>query len=183
MHPRHRLFVEEYLVDLNGKQAAIRAGYKPSEAASRASKLLARADIKAAVRHSMEERIDRTRVSQDRVIQEYARIAFADFRDIIARKDDVVTIRPPEELSDDAAAAIQSLSIWGESGRAAVRLHSKERALFALGRHTGMFDTRHFPDPKARNADRGRTREALLERIAALLGRGPAEAEEEPAKT
>src|ERR1700722_13059692 len=120
MHPRHRLFVEEYLVDLNGKQAAIRAGYKATKAASRASELLARADIKASVRQAMDERIDRTRVSQDRVIQGYARIAFADFRDVIAQKDDIVTIRPPQELSDDAAAAIQALSISGQSGRATV---------------------------------------------------------------
>ncbi|MGE3488314.1 MAG: terminase small subunit [Nitrospira sp.] len=46
LQPKHHAFVDEYLVDRNGAQAAIRAGYSPTCARQTASRLLAHADIK-----------------------------------------------------------------------------------------------------------------------------------------
>lgn len=79
--PRQRLFADQYLIDLNGKEAAIRAGYGAKDAASRAAKLLRRAEIKAAIRAAMDARAVRTGIAADRVLDEYAAIAFANMRD------------------------------------------------------------------------------------------------------
>lgn len=47
--PKQARFVSEYLVDLNGKQAAIRAGYAAHTADRQASRLLTKAEVRAAV--------------------------------------------------------------------------------------------------------------------------------------
>jgi len=56
MTPRQARFIDEYLIDLNGRQAAIRAGYAEKAAAQTASLLLARADIRAAIETAMKVR-------------------------------------------------------------------------------------------------------------------------------
>ncbi|HEX4194789.1 MAG TPA: terminase small subunit, partial [Stellaceae bacterium] len=78
--PRQVFFVEQYLIDLNGKAAAIRAGYAPDAAAVRAAKLLRRAAVRQAVAAAMAARAARTAITAERVIGEYARIAFSDWR-------------------------------------------------------------------------------------------------------
>lgn len=77
MTPRQRFFVLEYLIDLDPKQAAIRAGYAPRGAAARASVLLRRSDIAQAIHVAMDERAHRTGITIERVFEEYVRIALA----------------------------------------------------------------------------------------------------------
>jgi len=77
MTPRQRFFVLEYLIDLDPKQAAIRAGYAPGAAAARGSVLLRRSDIAQAIRAAMDERARRTGITIERVLEEFARIALA----------------------------------------------------------------------------------------------------------
>ena len=64
--PRQRRFIEEYMVDLNGTQAAIRAGYAPGGARQHASRLLAQAPVQAALAQAMSERRKRTELTADR---------------------------------------------------------------------------------------------------------------------
>ena len=66
--PRQRRFIEEYMVDLNGTQAAIRAGYAPGGARQHASRLLAQAPVQAALAQAMSERRKRTELTADEVI-------------------------------------------------------------------------------------------------------------------
>ena len=66
--PRQRRFVAEYLIDLNGTQAAIRAGYAPGGARQCASRLLAQAPVKTALKNAMGERQKRTELTADEVI-------------------------------------------------------------------------------------------------------------------
>ena len=49
LNPRQQRFVDQYIIDLNGTQAAIRAGYSPRTANEQASRLLAHANVRAAV--------------------------------------------------------------------------------------------------------------------------------------
>ena len=51
--PKQARFVEEYLIDLNGKQAAIRAGYSPGTAEVQASRLLRNAKVRFALEDAM----------------------------------------------------------------------------------------------------------------------------------
>jgi len=77
------VFVSEYLVDLNGRQAAIRAGYSPLSARQTASELLAMPKVKAKVDEAMAARIARTEVTQDRVLARLVAIAEADPNELV----------------------------------------------------------------------------------------------------
>jgi hypothetical protein len=80
---RVSVFVREYLVDLNGRQAAIRAGYSPQSARCTASELLARPDVAALVAAAMKERSERTGITADRVLERFWAIATADPNELI----------------------------------------------------------------------------------------------------
>ena len=75
---KERLFTEEYPIDLNGTQAAIRAGYSPRTAGQMASRLLTKVNIQEGIQESFRLRSIRTEISQDLVLKELATIAFAD---------------------------------------------------------------------------------------------------------
>lgn len=77
MTPKQKQFVQEYLVDLNATQAAIRAGYKGKNVRVAAAKNMARADIQAAIAEGMEERSKRVEITQDEVLLELKQIALA----------------------------------------------------------------------------------------------------------
>ena len=71
-------FVEEYLIDLNATQAAIRAGYSEKTARSQGQRLLTNVDIQERFKGQIEQRSERTEITADRVIQALADIAYAD---------------------------------------------------------------------------------------------------------
>ena len=78
LNPRHARFAQEYLIDLNGAQAAIRAGFSKRTARSAAARLLTNADIRAAIDEAKLARAERTKITVDNVLQELARVAFFD---------------------------------------------------------------------------------------------------------
>ena len=71
-------FVEEYLIDLNATQAAIRAGYSEKTARSQGQRLLTNVDIQERFKGQIEQRSERTEITADRVIQALADIAYTD---------------------------------------------------------------------------------------------------------
>jgi phage terminase small subunit len=81
--PKQRQFVQEYLVDMNGTQAAIRAGYSKKTANEQASRLLANVNVKAALQHATEERSKRTEITQDQVLNLWWALANADPNELI----------------------------------------------------------------------------------------------------
>lgn len=66
---KHELFCQEYLIDCNATKAAIRVGYSPDNAASHGSDLLMRSDVKERVEFLMEQRCQRTEITQDMVVR------------------------------------------------------------------------------------------------------------------
>ena len=135
--PKQQRFVEEYLIDLNGTQAAIRAGYSPRTACEQSAQLLAKLKVKHAVDAAMAERSARTGVTQDRVVRELARIAFADPTAIINFRTGEVR----GDLSEDDRAALAGVKVKdGDTvSEREVKLCDKLRALVLLGRHLNMF--------------------------------------------
>ena len=144
-------FVDEYLVDFNATQAAIRAGYSPKTAAAAAARLLRNVNIQAEIARRQKDLQRRTEISQDRVVKELARIAFADASDyacvetyMYENKDgtlsplQVVSPKDTGVLSDDQRAAIAGIK-QGANG-IEIKLHDKIKALELLGRHIGMFN-------------------------------------------
>lgn len=140
MTKKQQRFVEEYLIDLNATQAAIRAGYKPDNAQQMGSENLSKPVISAAIAKAMAERSKRTGINQDRVLHELARIGFAKITDII--DPDTAKILP--DASEDDLACIQSIKIKpGEFGtEREVKLYDKKSALVDLGKHLGLFKDR-----------------------------------------
>lgn len=80
---RHQRFVDEYLIDLNGTQAAIRAGYSANSAAEQAYDLLRKPQIKAAIEASQKRLQDKAEIKAESVVRQLALIATADPRELI----------------------------------------------------------------------------------------------------
>jgi hypothetical protein len=79
-------FVDEYLVDLNGTQAAIRAGYSPDTARQMASENLSKPYIQVAIADARKAQQERTQVDADRVVTEAWNIMLADPRELVQVK-------------------------------------------------------------------------------------------------
>ena len=135
--PKQAKFVDRFLVHQNGTRAAIEAGYSEKYASDLAYQNLQKPVIKQMVRDRQRALAEQNSVDQQRVIQEYARIAFADPRKMFNQNDELV---PLTHLDDDTAAAVQSLDV--ESGKKApvrVKFASKVAALDSLSKHLGIF--------------------------------------------
>ena len=138
---KQKRFIEEYLVDLNATQAAIRAGYSPHTAREIGCENLSKPHIRARVEKELAERSKRTGINQDRVIRELARIALVNPVDVINM--DEATIK--EMASADDTAAILSVKVKkipteeGTITEREIRIADKIKALELLGKHLGMF--------------------------------------------
>lgn len=139
---KQQRFVEEYLIDLNATQAAIRAGYSAKTADQQGSRMLANVKVQEAISKAMAERSKRTGVNQDRVVLELAKIAFVNANDVI--DSDSATIK--EGATAEDTAAIQSVKVKiiptkeGEGVEREIRLNDKIKALELLGKHLGMWN-------------------------------------------
>lgn len=139
---KQQRFVEEYLIDLNATQAAIRAGYKESEYTdTNANKLLENTRIKQEIEKAIAERSRRTGITQDRVLNELAKIAFANAKDIL----DFKTATVKEDASEEDLACIQAVKVKRQTSAKGtleerqVTLYDKKAALELLGKHLGLF--------------------------------------------
>lgn len=138
---KQKVFCEEYLIDLNATQAAIRAGYSPRTANEQGNRLLANVSVRAYVDKAIAERSKRTGINQDRVMRELARIAFVNANNVI----DMASATVKEDASEDDTAAIASVKVKttpfedGEGVEREIKLADKIKALELLGKHLGMF--------------------------------------------
>lgn len=92
--PRQSRFVDEYLLDLNGKQAAIRAGYAERSAEGTASRLLSNAKVANAIAQRQKDRAERTKVDADYVLHRLHTIDQLDIADIL---DDAGNLLPVKQ--------------------------------------------------------------------------------------
>ena len=131
MTKKQKRFIEEYLIDLNATQAAIRAGYSPKTAKDIGCENLAKPNISDAIDKAMAERSRRTGINQDRILLELARIGLAKITDVV--DPDTGKILP--NASEDDLACIQSIKIKpNEFGtEREVKLYDKKSALVDLG--------------------------------------------------
>lgn len=138
MTQKQKRFIEEYLIDLNATQAAIRAGYSPDTAQQTGSENLSKPVIRAQIDRAMAERSKRTGVNAERVVQELAKIAFVNAAEVIDPK----TATVKEDALPEDTAAIQSVKVktFGEDGlEREIKMADKIKALELLGKHLGMF--------------------------------------------
>ena len=138
--PKQERFCNEYLVDLNATQSAIRAGYSPKTAMQIGEQNLRKLEIQKQLHKRMEDREKRTEITQDRVLQELSHIAFDDIKNYLSFYTDsegmVRTIVKDSDTVD--TRAIQEVS-QGKDGQFKFKVYCKDNALLQLGKHLGMF--------------------------------------------
>ena len=140
MTEKQKIFADEYLIDLNATRAykvAYPSVKKDEVAAAAAARLLRNVKVAAYIQERMQERQKRTEITQDRVLQELAAIAFAKATDYAEIKNECVRIKDTAELDEQQVRALAGI----EEGKFGikVKLNDKEKALELLGRHLGMF--------------------------------------------
>jgi phage terminase small subunit len=140
--PKQKRFCDEYLIDLNGTQAAIRAGYSARTAQAQSTKMLLKPLLRAYVDERIADRAQRTEITQDKVIAELALLAFGRQTSLMDWGPDGVTIKDSSDLTDDIAAAVSEVSetTTKDGGTIRVKIHDKVKALELLGRHLGIFE-------------------------------------------
>lgn len=144
LSPKQSAFVQEYLVDLNATQAAIRAGYSSKTAGEQAVRLLGNVKVSEALQKALEARQKRTQVTADRVLLELARLGLSDVRKLF---DENGNLKKIQELDDDAAACVSSVKVVEKAGGDGdqllwvkeVKLWDKNSALEKIGKHLKMF--------------------------------------------
>lgn len=169
MNERQRRFIAEYLVDFNGAHAAARVGYTKRHAARTAVRLLRHPEIAAEIAKAKEAQAAQRRVTADRVLLEYARIAYADMRDFVDWGPAGMTLRPKDKIGDWEAGAIADVVPAGRDGKSGrIRLHDKKAALDALARHLGLFSPNASMGKEDQSEAAKQARIALRERLLRL---------------
>jgi len=158
-----KIFCDEYLIDLNATRA-YKIAYpnvkKDETAAAAGARLLRNVNVQNYIDRKMKEREKRTEITQDKVLKELAKVAFAnaaDYARVVEKeyieeiKDDegnivgqetrtykAVEIEPTNNLDKDKQAAIAGIK-HGTAG-IEIKLNDKIKALELIGRHLGMFN-------------------------------------------
>lgn len=157
---KQQRFVDEYLVDRNATQAAIRAGYSAKTAYSIGEENLRKPEVKKAIEIGEAELAERTKITQDMVMKELAKIGFSNMLDYITITDGGNPITDFSALTPDQAAAISEITVEeytegrGDDARNVKRtkfkLSDKRAALVNMGKHLGMFKDHlvHSNDPE-----------------------------------
>lgn len=147
LNARELRFVEQYLIDLNATQAAIRAGYSKKTARSQGQRLLTKADIASALQKAMAARSERTGITADRVLMELELLAFSDISHYVV--DATGTLKLTEDAPKHALRAISGFKRKVRTipmGKAAditeteveIKLWDKVNPLKFAGRHVGI---------------------------------------------
>ncbi len=146
------LFCREYLIDLDAKAAAKRAGYSEKAAAAQGSNLLALSTIQERIAELNRDRMDRLSITADHVVKELGRIALCD---IGTAFNETNTLKEIREMPDDVRRCVQSIEVEevidkDEEGRRVVTGHikkvkfwDKNKGLELLGKHFGLYIEKH----------------------------------------
>jgi phage terminase small subunit len=132
--PRQARFVEEFLIDLNKLQAALRAGYSESYALKKSYKLMEYVGIRAAVDAGKAEISKRIRINQDEVIRQLVKIGFANMGTYAKWGPGYVTINRSEDLTEDQRCAVaEVVDTTTEKGSSVrLKLHNSITALLGI---------------------------------------------------
>jgi phage terminase small subunit len=144
--PLQERFKNNILKGMDAKTAYIKAGYKARGAAAEvnASRLLRNAKVKATIDEAQKRAAQRAEVTCERILEEYAKIAFLNPKRIFDRKG---KLKKVHEIDDDTASAIGGFDVLQKSvGKRVfeitkkIKLIDKKGALDSLARIQGMFN-------------------------------------------
>lgn len=147
LEPRQERFCQEYVKDLNGTQAAIRAGYSEKAAKEQASRLLTKANVLQLIDALQAKVAEKAGVDSEQVLRELSRVGYSDLRDLYNEDG---TVKHPKDWPEHLARAIASIEVeelFEGSGAdrtwigytKKVKLWNKGQALDLLGKHKALF--------------------------------------------
>lgn len=132
-------FCEEYIVDLNATQAAVRSGYSKRTANEQGCRLLAKVSIRNEIQRLKAERSNRVGIKADDVVLELAKVAFSNIADYANIEGTAVKFTEFKNIAPDKLAAVESIGTT-KAGKLTLKLHSKLNALEQLGKHLGIYE-------------------------------------------
>jgi phage terminase small subunit len=132
-------FAEEYLVDLNATQAALRAGYSRKNAASIGSRLVKNSRVTAHIQGLMDARSSRMQLKADDVLQRIMDLADVDIADLYDEHDQLKSVHEMPPAVRRAVAGIETTTSQRATTVSKVKLWPKTQALEMLGRHLKLF--------------------------------------------
>lgn len=146
--PRQARFVDEYLLDLNATQAAIRAGYSAKNAESIGYQLLQKTPVGNSVARAKAARSAKIGLTADRVLEELAALGFAKLADFAEWGPERFELRESSDLIDSRAVLevkVKETVLTTETGdiitkrEQGIKLHDKVGTLKLLGQHIGLY--------------------------------------------
>lgn len=158
---KRRAFIEQYLRDFNGTQAAIRAGYSERSARVSACKILARPEVQAEIQRRLAE----LKMGTDEVLLRLTEQARAEYAGYL-NDDGTVDL---QRMLDDGKAHLVRGTKWDRQGNLVVEFYDAQAALVQIGRAHGMFiDKTALTDPSGEHEYSGGFRDELERRLAGL---------------
>lgn len=151
---RDERFAREYLIDLNGAQAAIRAGFAPKSARVTASKLLTKPNVKAIIEADSRAAAEKLGITAVSVLRELQLMGFSNMQDYSKKQSNGTLRLDFSQVTREQAAAIQEITteeftIPGEDDedvrvvtKMKFKLADKRGSLELLGKHLKLFNER-----------------------------------------
>jgi len=133
---KQKAFCEQYLVDLNGKQAAIRAGYSPRTAEVKASSLLRCVKVQECFSQLQAEARKKTDITREEVLLELAAILRAKITDYLTFDGNKIAFKDLSTLTETQLKAIESLKI--KNGDIELKLHGKNWTIDRISQILGF---------------------------------------------
>lgn len=140
-------FCEEYAISLNAKEAALAAGYSPKGAQTQGPRLLKLPAVRAKVDELLKRTSKKLEVTQERVVEEIARMAFYDPADLIPDLEEAVTtgstfLTNGQQIRDLPENVRRAIVGWkfDKDGRLEIKLADKSKALDQLARHLSLYN-------------------------------------------
>lgn len=150
LNEKQKKFCREFIIDFNGTQAAIRAGYSKKTANRIANQLLSKLDIQQYIAHLKFQAVSKYEITTEKIVQEFAKIAFVDITDayknwMTLKEFETLKKEKPEicvcisEISTKTDYTREDGQIKGKVEYVRLKFHSKVEALKNLGQYTGMY--------------------------------------------
>ncbi|MDO9950472.1 terminase small subunit [Glaesserella parasuis] len=122
---KQQRFVEEYLIDLNATQAAIRAGYSEKTAQEQSSRLLSNVMVQEAIQEAQNKRAERVNVTQD---------------DVLKGLLEIISISTgKQKITETELSKVDGSIVPMDVEKVCFEPHAANKALELLGKHLGMF--------------------------------------------